>query len=83
MSNSIIDSFRERWMLDAACKGYPSEWWFPVHGANKQQKSDVRAAKALCADCLVKNECLDYAQRFLCDGIWGGYALTRGKVQNG
>jgi WhiB family redox-sensing transcriptional regulator len=78
MSESIIDLFRERWMLDAACKGKPSEWWFPVHGANKQQRANVRAAKALCTDCLVREECLDFAQRNACDGIWGGVSLYKG-----
>jgi hypothetical protein len=79
MSKSILDLLREGWQLDAACKGYPVSWWFPVHGANKQQKDSYSKAKKLCLQCLVKNECEDYAKRNLCDGIWGGEILRRGK----
>jgi WhiB family redox-sensing transcriptional regulator len=55
------------WTLLADCQYTDPEAFFPEKGAS------VREAKRVCAGCLVRNECLEYAletgQRF---GIWGG-----------
>jgi len=41
-------------MKEAACREYPSEWWF---GQAKQR------AKAICADCPVRSECAQEARQ--------------------
>lgn len=55
------------WHVDALCAETDPEAFFPEKGGSTKE------AKAVCADCLVRAECLDYAlatgQRF---GIWGG-----------
>lgn len=62
---------RPAWHADAACKEHPEITWFPARGKRSER------AKAICAGCLVRNECLDYAvDHELTDGdrhgIWGG-----------
>lgn len=59
------------WQADAACKGLPTEWWYPERG-------DVTPkAKAICNDCPVQTECREYAIDEQ-HGIWAGQnAKTR------
>ncbi len=62
---------------DAACREYSdrADDWFPERGAS------TRDAKAVCADCLVRYECLTYAQWERIDfGIWGGLSPLERKV---
>jgi WhiB family redox-sensing transcriptional regulator len=58
---------RPEWMASGACRGADAGRFFPGRG------QDVRPAKALCARCPVRADCLEYA---LADtglqGIWGG-----------
>lgn len=59
----------------AACKGYPTEWWFPgkhVSGFNGEKTATVARALAICEGCPVSGACLDYAVRVGEQGIWGG-----------
>lgn len=59
------------WRDSAACKGHPTDWWYSTH------KSE--AAKAICADCPVKAECLaDALENREVYGIRAG--LTMGHV---
>jgi WhiB family redox-sensing transcriptional regulator len=55
------------WQDDANCKGANADLFFPERGAS------TRAAKAICRECLVRHECLEFAitagEKF---GIWGG-----------
>jgi WhiB family redox-sensing transcriptional regulator len=55
------------WLARAACRGMDPELFFPDRGESTEQ------AKAVCAACPVRAECLDHAltnvERF---GIWGG-----------
>lgn len=55
------------WQTDALCAQTDPEAFFPEKGGS------TREAKRVCAACLVRQECLDYAmdndERF---GIWGG-----------
>lgn len=57
------------WSEQAACRAHDSALFFPVSEEGEQ----VRAAKAVCAGCPVREECLAYAietrQPY---GIWGG-----------
>ena len=55
------------WRDRAACVGAEREVFFPTQG------EDVRRAKAVCAACPVRADCLDYAMRWdIRYGIWGG-----------
>jgi len=52
---------------DAACRGIDLDVFFPV--------SDAKAgeAKAVCATCPVREECLEFALNTRpADGVWGG-----------
>jgi WhiB family redox-sensing transcriptional regulator len=65
---------------DALCIEHTSTAdWFPERG------EDVRPAKAVCGDCAVAGECLDYALvNDLKHGIWGGLSeRERRRVRRG
>lgn len=55
------------WQDFANCRGADADLFFPERGAS------TRRAKAICAECDVRAECLDFAvetgEKF---GIWGG-----------
>lgn len=55
------------WQTKARCTEVDPEIFFPERGGSS------RAARAVCADCEVRLECLEYAlnnkEQF---GIWGG-----------
>ena len=60
---------RPAFMSDALCREHPEISWFPERG------EDARPAKAVCAACLVRDECLAFAATFALNelqGIWGG-----------
>lgn len=63
------------WRTGAACKGIDPELFFSSEDLpNKQDRIEREsAAKAICARCAVRPECLSYAvaagERY---GIWGG-----------
>jgi WhiB family redox-sensing transcriptional regulator len=55
------------WTDQALCAETDPEAWYPPDGGNGND------AKAICARCDVKNECLDWALRNgEREGIWGG-----------
>ncbi len=55
------------WQDYANCRGADADLFFPERGAS------TRKAKAICGECQVKAQCLDFAidvgEKF---GIWGG-----------
>ena len=55
------------WHDDANCLGVEPDLFFPERGAS------TREAKEVCRNCVVQNDCLEYAlansEKF---GIWGG-----------
>ena len=55
------------WMARAACRGMDPELFHPDRGES------TAAAKAVCASCPVRDDCLEYAldagEKL---GIWGG-----------
>ena len=68
------------WMFDGLCASHPNpDLWYPEKGWDSirvdggSARSQVREAKALCADCPVRLLCLENAlqqgERY---GIWGG-----------
>lgn len=71
MSLDVIDLHftHEPWVLRSACSGLAgaSSLFFPEQG------QPTEAAKAVCATCPVREECLAYALRTVQrHGIWGG-----------
>lgn len=78
----LFDKVPGEWWDRGACKGRPSEWWFPER-AGRQSQMDVAKAKAVCATCdpEVREACLAFAEsepveRF---GVWGGKTETERK----
>lgn len=65
-----------RWQQRAACRGMDPELFFPGRGES------TREAKAACAQCPVRDECLSAAyggsERF---GIWGGLSERERRVE--
>lgn len=55
------------WRNRSACRGVDPDIFFPV------SDEDAGPAKAICAECSVREACLEYAlatrER---DGVWGG-----------
>jgi hypothetical protein len=67
------------WQRDGLCAEYPQSWWFPERG------EDASRAVAVCARCLVRDECLAYAleQGAELHGVWGGTsALKRRQMRS-
>lgn len=57
----------EDWKQYAACKHADTRLFFPERG------DPVHEAKAICATCPVREQCLEYALAIPnCVGIWGG-----------
>jgi WhiB family transcriptional regulator, redox-sensing transcriptional regulator len=62
------------WQGRAACKGRNARLFFGPDG-EKGQDREIREAKAkaICASCPVRAQCLDYALRnSIKHGVWGG-----------
>lgn len=55
------------WRQRAACRGVDPDIFYPV------SDDEAEAAKAICAQCTVREACLEFAlanrER---DGVWGG-----------
>ncbi len=55
------------WMARGACASVPPTVFFPSDGAG------VEVARRICADCPVRQPCLEYALTERIDhGVWGG-----------
>jgi WhiB family redox-sensing transcriptional regulator len=68
---------RPDWSADAACLGRDDIDWFPTQankgGRTRAFQANVDAAKAVCASCTVRSECLAGAlAHWGTAGIWGG-----------
>jgi WhiB family redox-sensing transcriptional regulator len=62
------------WREQAACRDHDPEVFFPGRQATPGQ---IAAAKAICATCLVQEDCLAYAlETNQTEGIWGGQTPT-------
>jgi WhiB family transcriptional regulator, redox-sensing transcriptional regulator len=63
----VVADQAQEWRSQASCKGIDPDLFFPDRGAA------TGPAKAVCAGCAVRADCLEYAleasERF---GIWGG-----------
>lgn len=68
MAGPVIRNFASRpWATEAACKGMDPDLFHPV------EADRTGPARAVCACCPVKPECLEFAlatrQEY---GVWGG-----------
>ncbi len=55
------------WMAEGKCREHAPETFFPSDGVG------VEMAQRICADCSVKEPCLDYALANRIEhGVWGG-----------
>ncbi len=60
------------WTAWAACRAEDPELFFPI-GTTGPALHEAEEAKAVCAHCPVRNECLDWALRVgEAHGVWGG-----------
>jgi WhiB family redox-sensing transcriptional regulator len=60
------------WRSEAACRNMDPAIFFPEGPGTGAAK-----ARAVCADCPVRQQCFDYAEEAPeLDGIWGGYSAT-------
>ena len=58
---------RPRWHRDALCVEHPDVTCFA------ERYQSIAPAKAICASCLVRAECLAYAlEHGIREGVWGG-----------
>ena len=64
-----------RWMSHGACRQADPELFFPIGAAAGPAARQVQAAKAICAPCAVRANCLSYALDVMPEGIWGGTTL--------
>src|SRR5437870_1708886 len=68
----IVGWWQLDWVHQARCAGEEPELFFPV-GATGPALDQIRRAKAICAQCPVRAECLKWALASRQDhGIWGG-----------
>ena len=59
---------RTDWFDDAACRDADTAVFFPTSDAHADE------AKAICAACPVREECLEFAlETRQAEGVWGGH----------
>ena len=61
-----------QWRDRAACRGADPELFFPVAEDGPLRNEQVAAAKAVCAGCVVRAECLAEAMERIPRGVVGG-----------
>jgi WhiB family redox-sensing transcriptional regulator len=62
------------WRDAAACRDSEPNLFFPI-GSTGPAVDQIEAAKAICLECSVREECLAYALETNQEaGVWGGYA---------
>jgi len=63
---------RLEWWRWAACQGADPELFFPV-AAQGPAREEIARAKAVCAGCRVRRQCLQFAlDTSQMHGVWGG-----------
>lgn len=57
------------WRRRAACRGIDAEVFYPA----TEDDADAAEAKAICAECPVRQACLEHALAYReREGVWGG-----------
>ena len=60
------------WRTDASCRDTDPELFFPI-GTTGVALAQIETAKAVCGECPVRADCLEFALSTNQDsGIWGG-----------
>ncbi len=70
----LVVALRQRpaWMVHAACRGLPTEAFFPPPGyRGRHERSRGRDALAVCEGCPVQEPCASYAREEGLEGIFG------------
>ena len=68
----VVDSDHDRWREHAACRDSDASLFFPA-GSTGAAIEQIEAAKAVCATCPVRDDCLRFAlETNQEDGVWGG-----------
>ncbi len=68
------------WWDLAACQSADPELFFPVSGAGAGL-AEIERAKAICARCAIRQQCLDFAlESRQSHGIWGGTSEEERRV---
>ena len=66
----------QEWREQANCKGVKTDLFYP----DRHQESTSLVAKEVCAGCVVREECLNFALRNgERHGIWGGMSERQRK----
>lgn len=71
----MVDVRNPRWQQEAACRGADASHFFAPSYFEKRAEKLAREAiaKALCARCPVRDDCLDFALTVRDPhGVWGG-----------
>lgn len=64
------ENWADGWKADARCRGVDPAVLYP----DDEDVAAIARAKALCAECPVRDRCLEIAlARREKDGVWGGY----------
>lgn len=62
----------ENWRARSICRDSNPDLFFPI-GTTGQALDQIDAAKAICAECPVREECLEFALATNQEsGVWGG-----------
>ena len=71
-SSLALGSADYTWRDQATCRDTDPELFFPIGNTGEASRLLVRA-RAVCADCGVRKECLEFALTTNQDcGVWGG-----------
>ena len=66
----------DNWRTRGACVTADPDLFFPISSSGASRRQEQRA-KAVCASCGVRSECLDYALASRqVHGVWGGLGET-------
>lgn len=62
----------DHWRSRSICRDSNPDLFFPI-GTTGQALEQIEAAKAICAECPVRQECLEFALATNQEsGVWGG-----------
>src|SRR5262245_40249931 len=62
----------DQWRSMAACRSADPDLFFPISSSGQSMAQEAEA-KAICAGCRVRHECLAFALRtHQAHGVWGG-----------
>jgi WhiB family redox-sensing transcriptional regulator len=62
----------DQWRSMAACRSADPDLFFPISSSGQSMAQEA-TAKAICAGCRVRRECLAFALRtHQAHGVWGG-----------